>query len=482
MTIAPTLNTQVSFEPSLFPKAAQLFNAAHSGKYRIIVCGGAVRGGKTFGVGGTLVTLHRRFPGARSMVVRDTLPNLRTTTLPTIEKLMPQSFVKQFKGDPQFQWKFTNGGSFQFFAEQDATDKERKRWNGLEMNWIWLEQAEELQRATYDKALERLGSYFIPKHVGKQPHPILFITVNPTSTWVREEFYDKFLAGTLPDYVCYIPMTIDDNAALEPSFRESLNMLKLTNPIKYKIFVEGNWDVKEKTGGEWYHEFDYGRHTGTVPFLPELTNDVHISLDFNTVPYMTMGCFQVDLQPFVLQIRFFREYCLATPNNRTDRLCGRLITDYLIKYPRPVTYHGDRQGENRVEGEGNFRRFDRVRTSLAPYLHNRSNQVNKAVTVSSVMRDFINDVLAGVVIWNGRRIEILIDEKACPTLIEDLATTLEDSTGIKKEHAKDAKGDKYEKNGHALSMFTYGVGAVLWDAFREWKKQRGKIGEETTSD
>jgi hypothetical protein len=474
---AHIINTQVSFEPSLFPKAAQLFHAAHSGRYRIIVCGGAIRGGKSYGVGGVLMTLLKRFPHSRSMVVRDALPNLRTTTLPTVEKLIPQSFIKKFKGDPQFNWQFTNGSSFQFFSEQDSTDPERKRWNGLEMNYIWLEQAEELQRATYEKALERLGSYFIPKHLGRQPHPIIFITVNPTDTWVKEEFYDKWLEGTLPDDVCYIPMTIDDNGGLEESFRQSLQMLKVSNPIKYKIFVEGRWDVREKTGGEWYHEFDYGKHTvakeqGGVPFLPELMNDVHGTFDFNTTPYMTMLGFQLRPVGPRLQIRFFKEYTLANPKNRTDALCGALINEYLVKFPRSFTYHGDRQGENRVEGEGNFRRFDRVRSTMAPYLHSRSNQVNKAVVVNMQFRDFINDVLAGVL-----PVDILIDEENCPNLIRDLATTKEANGTIKKEMGTDANGTRYEKNGHCLSAFTYGVGAVLYDIYQQWKKQRGRLAE-----
>ncbi|GAB4052514.1 phage terminase large subunit [Spirosoma litoris] len=477
MTAIPT-NTQVSFNPERFPKAALLFNAAHSGKYRVIVCGGAIRGGKSFGVGGVLVTLHKRFPYSRSIVVRDSLQTLRITTLPTVEKLIPQNFIKKFKGDPQFQWKFTNNSSFQFFSEQDATDPERKRWNGLETNYIWLEQAEELQEATYDKALERLGSYFIPKHLGLQPPPILFVTVNPTDTWAKTKFYEPWLNGTLPDHICYIPMTIDDNGGLEPSFRESLNMLRQTNPIKYKIFVEGRWDVREKTGGEWYHEFDYGKHTvgkdkGGVPFLPSSPGDVHGTYDFNTVPYMTLLLFQPVRSLAKVQLRFFKEYCLASPNNSTAKVCEFAARDYLFPFRRTFTYYGDRQGENRVEGEGNFRRFDRVRSTLAPFLHSRSNQVNKAVVVNTLMRDFINDVLAGLV----PGVEILIDEDNCPNLIKDLATTKEVSNGIKKEIGKDANGNRYEKNGHCLSAFTYGVGTYLYDIFLQWKKRRGKIGE-----
>ncbi len=473
----PILNTQVSFDPARFPKAAELFHAAHSGLYWLIICGGAIRGGKSYGVGGVLMTLHKRYAGTRSFVVRNTLQTLRETTLPTVEKLIPTSFVKQFKGDPQFLWKFTNGSSFQFFSEQDHMDPERKRWNGIEANYIWLEQGEELRSITFDKALERRGSYFVPANVGVTPPSIIFVTVNPTDVqWVRK-YYDAYVAGTLGELypgVCYIPMTIEDNGSPEAAqFKVGLQELKRVNPIKYKIYVEGNWDVREKTGGEWYHEFDYNKHTGAVPFLPALPTDVHGTYDFNTVPYMTLLGFQIENLPNRMRLRFFKEYCFANPNNSTAKVSEALAKEYLLPHRKSFTYHGDRQGENRVEGEGNFRRFDRVRTTLAPFLHSRSNGVNKSVVVSSLFRDFINDVLAGMTAG----VEIVIDETNCPNLIKDLADTKEGTTGILKEKGKDANGVTYEKNGHCLSAFTYGVGSVLYPEFLRWKKQRGILTE-----
>jgi hypothetical protein len=474
------MSTQVeavglSFNRQKFPKAALLLNAALSGRYRVIIMGGAVRGGKSFGIGGTLFTLqHDEYPHSRSIVVRDTLQTLRNTTLPTIEKLMPAFRPKSFKGDPQFLWKFQNNSSFQFFAEQDSTDPEHKRWDGLEVNYIWLEQVEGLTRKTFDKALERVGSYFIPKHLGTQPPPIIFVSLNPTDDWPREVFYDPYINGTLPDDWLYIPANIFDNAGLEQSYIESLQTLKITNPIRYKRYVEGNWDVREKTGGEWYGSFDYGKHTGKAPFKPELLTDVHSSFDFNVVPYMSNGNFQVDMVNSRLQIRFFKEYCLSAPDNRTDRVCQHLIRDYLGPYRKSVTYHGDRQGENRIEGMGNVRRFDDVRATLKPYLHARSNQVNKAVVVNSMSRDFVNDLLAG-----HFPVDILIDEDNCPNLIKDLATTKEGANGIHKEMGKDANGNRYEKNGHCLSWFTYGVLSIpeVYSLFQQWKRQRGTMAE-----
>lgn len=467
-SLAPTEQVLVSFDPVKHSKAAELFHAAHSGRYRIIICGGAVRGGKSYSVFGTLMTLHKRYPGSRSMVVRDSLQTLRDTTLPTVEKAIPRNFVQKFLGDPRFVWKFNNSSSFQFFSEQDSTDPERKRWNGLEMNFIWLEQVEELQETTFDKALERLGSYFIPKHVGEQPKPILFMTVNPTDTWVRR-YYDMYQEGTLPPDICYIPMFTTDNGSLEQTYWDSLQMLKITNPAKYKRFVEGDWDVREKTGGEWYWAFDWLKHATNVPYNSTLP--VHVSLDFNVIPYMTMLCAQVSQEAGRFKIRFFKEYCLKHPDNRTDRLCQALIRDYLRHhFPAGVYYYGDRQGNNRIEGRGDERRFDDLVKAIGPYLRNNSDRTNSRVVVNLAFRDFINDLLSGLL-----PVDIEIDEEQCPELCKDLANTKEAPTGgIKKEKAKDAHGSQYEKNGHALSAFTYLIGSLLYDMFVSWREGKMK--------
>ena len=233
-----------------------------------------------------------------------------------------------------------------------------------------------------------------------------------------------WVTNTLPDNICVINFMLDDNGALDPAFKESLEQLKLKNPAKYKRFVKAMWDVREKTGGEWYHEFDYLKHTrskeeGGVPFLPDIP-EVHGTYDFNTVPYMTLLLFQLQRASMKLQIRFFKEYCYANPSNSTAKVSEAAAKDYLMPFRKSFTYHGDRQGENRVEGEGNFRRFDRVRSTLAPFLHSRSNGVNKAVVVSAIWRDFINDVLAG----NVPDVEVLIDEEKCPNLVKDLGKTV----------------------------------------------------------
>jgi len=65
-----------------------------------------------------------------------------------------------------------------FFAEGYEKDKDLTRWDGLEVNFILLEQIEGLQEITLQKAMERVGSYVI--HGKKQPAPLILITVNPT--------------------------------------------------------------------------------------------------------------------------------------------------------------------------------------------------------------------------------------------------------------------------------------------------------------
>lgn len=224
-----------------FDKAAQFLNAALSGKYRVIIYGGAIRGGKTFNSLAVLVLLHKIYPQSRSVITRDSWKTMKRAVYPSARKAIPENFIAKFNASDYY-WKFANGSEMFFYPENYDADKELKQWDGLEVNFILLEQAEGLHHICFDKALERVGSFMVPN--GKQPPPLLLVTMNPNSTWARQ-FHDQWRNGELPKNWLYIPARIDDNPHIDASYKESLQELKKSNPAKYKRYVEGDWDVEE---------------------------------------------------------------------------------------------------------------------------------------------------------------------------------------------------------------------------------------------
>lgn len=438
--------TTAMFDVSNFPKAGEFINAVLSQKYRVICYGGAVRGGKTFSSIAALMLLHKLYPMSRSAIVRDTQDNLTRNVLPTLDKLLPEKFVKKANQSAPQKWLFKNNSFMQFFAESYDSDKEGKRWNGFELNFILLEQAEELQQSTFEKALERLGSYVLPKGY-KQPQPILMITVNPNKGWVKDLIYDRWKNGTLPEDWLYIPAKITDNPYIPESYLQSLQTLKVTNPVKYERFVNGDWEIEEPTGVEFYSSFNRTKHVGHYPFLPSIPI-IHLTYDFNSLPYMTQVGIQVvkDEVNRKTQVRIFREWCLRPPNNTAAAVTQAFSNEFKGKNIA-VYYYGDASGKNRIPGKGDERAFDDIEEGLlrGGFLHNNSDRVAKRNMNVLKRRDFINDLLEE---YKYPDIEIRVDE-SCVETIKDFEKVKQDMFGKVKEREKDkALGISYEKLGH----------------------------------
>lgn len=441
------------FDVSNFPKAGEFLNACLSGQYRVICYGGAVRGGKTFTSLASLMLLHKRYPYSRSAIVRDTQDNLTRNVLPSLEKLMPETFVKKYNASAPQKWLFRNNAYMQFFAESYETDKEGKRWNGFELNFILLEQAEELQQSTFEKALERLGSYVVPP--GQvQPPPLMLITVNPNKGWLKELIYDRWVAGTLPPDWLYIPAKITDNPFIPESYLRTLDNLKITNAVKYERFVNGDWEIEEPSGVEFYSSFNRTRHVGHYPYLPEIPI-IHLTYDFNSMPYMTQVGIQVkrDEATRKTQVRIFREWCLRPPNN-TAAAVTKAFSDEFKGKGISIFYYGDASGKNRIPGKGDERAFDDVEDGLLQggFLHNTSDRVAKRNMNVLKRRDFVNKLLEE---YSWPDIEIRIDE-SCTETIKDLEKVKQDMFGKVKERDKDKLlGVSYEKLGHTSDALDY---------------------------
>lgn len=245
------------------PKQRLYTEAVLSGRYRELYYGGAIRGGKSFAVMATLFLLCLIFPGSRWAIVRKDLPTLRRNILPVFEKM--RLFTGGFMGRMlQDTWTATarNGSQIILFSESLDTDPHYNRWRGLEVNGIWLEEANELDERSYEKAKERAGSYIIPG-IARQPLPYIFLTSNPAGNWVKRRFYLPWKNQTLAPYQFYIPATPFDNPYLTAEYLEAL---KGMNERDYKIFVLGDWD--ELTGAA-IEELDPRVHLMPPFMIPE---------------------------------------------------------------------------------------------------------------------------------------------------------------------------------------------------------------------
>jgi len=261
----------------LSPKQSEAFELATSGEKDIVLYGGAIRGGKTYWLLTTFCYLASTYPKSRWVIVRESLPTLKRTTLVSFAALLSEGldkYVQEFNRDT-FTVTFRNQSQIIFMAESFDTDKELNRFRGLEINGAGAEEINELQEATFYKLIERSGTWL---KAGEVPSVIL-ATCNPTHNWVKAKFYDRWRDGLLPEKWAYIQAKITDNPFIPASYLESLkaNMM----PTDYQRFVEGDWEAIEVKNQFAYNFKDH--HIKPCDHLPE--RELIISMDFNIEPF-----------------------------------------------------------------------------------------------------------------------------------------------------------------------------------------------------
>lgn len=232
-----------------------------------------------------------------------------------------------------------------------------------------------------------------------------------------------------------------------------------------------------KTGGEWYPSFRRDWHVGAVNYLPGKA--VHLTWDFNSLPYMTCLLFQIDyitkymdetgakyaapgvgLKPFeVMQIRFFREYCFGKfgqpgtgLRNSTEEICSQFNEDF-DPLQTEIYYYGDASGNSSIPGLGSLNNYKILEEKLYSFIHNYSKRVRIPNVGVNARRGLLNRILAGKI----PEIEIIFDESMEFT-INDFEQVKEGVDGkIKAKETDSDTGKKYEAVGHPTDSAEYGV-------------------------
>jgi len=466
------IEKKIVFEPS--PKQMEFINAVFSNKYRVIMFGGAIRGGKTYAGLGALLLLCKFYPGSVWAVVRDSLPTLKRNTIPSFLKLCPQSFIETYNQEKQLV-TFINGSKILFFPENYDDDKELNRWKGLEVNGFLLEEVNELQEVSFNKAIERAGSHIISGGV-KQPKPLIMMTCNPANNWVKERVYTRWKEGKLPDHWTYIPSKITDNPYISEEYKESLKDLPL---YQYKVFVEGDWDIQLKVGGEYLKCFELDKHVIQNPDTPDGENGLydpslplHISWDDNVNPYLPCGIFQIHTKPIMVNgkeindvtVYMIDEIAAKTPLNNVDKVCQE-ITRRFPAHKAGMYIYGDataKKEDTKLEQGHNF--YTLVIGYLKEFhpqscvMEHNPNVVPRAMWMNSILEKEVG------------RIRILIGSN-CKTAINDFIDLKEDENGgkAKRKEKNPTTGVTSQVVGHFTDLLEYFMVSRFSQKFSEWQ-------------
>ncbi len=445
---------------------------------------GGTGSGKSYGDGIITYRLFSEFPQCRGLIAANFYDQLTKSTMFRIrevwkdlgvieynEKLKTGDYVIDKKPPREFNTEshnfdnYNNIISFKWGAVIFTASLDNyEALSGVEISWAVLDETwQTKEEAVKEVILHRLRQPGI-KIDGRNVNPMYISTTPARTAWINDWFrlddyakeindviYDKDkyfhkIVGNKNIIICsiysnernlpsnYIPNLISEHTDRNGKLKESGKRLIFANP-----FV--------RAGGEFYSSFDRITHTGDVPFIDGLP--IHISFDFNVVPYITMTVWQAQRKDNILWLRQIDEFCLKSPLNKTEKLCQEFERHYSTKCKSGLFYYGDATGKN--QDTRGLNDYQIVENSLRLYLNNYSKRVAYKNPSVSSRRQFINNILD-----EKYNIRILIDRK-CRESIRDLEFVKEDATGHKlKEKVKDElTGQTYEPLAHCSDSLDY---------------------------
>lgn len=230
---------------------------------KFVAYGGARGGGKSWALRRKLVLMCLRYPGLRCLLVRRTLPELRSNHL---APLLAEYGAILTYSERDKTLSLGNGSKITLgycSAERDAL-----RYQGQEYDVIALDEATQLSEYQFSifKACCR-GTSDVPRRI--------YLTCNPGGighAWVKRLFIDReYRNGENPDDYTFIPATVFDNGILTRADPDYVRRLETLPPKLRDAWLYGKWDIFE---GQFFTEFDESRHVCAESAIPTARHTV----------------------------------------------------------------------------------------------------------------------------------------------------------------------------------------------------------------
>lgn len=242
---------------------------------------------------------------------------------------------------------------------------------------------------------------------------------------------------------------------------------RLNDPDYYNIYALGEWGVI-RTGSEFFGSFNRGKHSGERLYRQDLP--IHISVDNNVLPYISVSYWQVDLSAGI-KIWQFHETCAESPNNtvkKSSKLVGKYLKD--IGYCDKVYLHGDAstKAANSIDDEKRSWMDLFIDTLQKEGFEIEDKVGNKNPSVA-MTGEFINAIFDEIV----PGIEIGIDE-SCTVSIEDYMSVQKDANGaiLKTKVKNKITMQTYEEHGHLSDTFRYVVADLCHEEYTAFSNRR----------
>ncbi len=237
-------------------------------KAKYIAYGGARGGGKSWALRRKIILMCLRYPGLRCLLVRRTLPELRSNHL---APLLAEYGAILTYSERDKELSLENGS--RIILGYCAAERDALRYQGQEYDIIAIDEATQLSEYQFSvfKACLR-GTSEVPRRI--------YLTCNPGGVghaWVKRLFVDRdYRQSEDPDDYAFIPATVFDNGILTRADPDYVRRLETLPPKLREAWLYGKWDIFE---GQFFTEFDEERHVCLECRIPKARHTV-VALDY----------------------------------------------------------------------------------------------------------------------------------------------------------------------------------------------------------
>jgi hypothetical protein len=286
------------------------------------------------------------------------------------------------------------------------------------------------------------------------------------SHWIRKVLFD----GEYAAQATRIKANYYDNHFInQQEYESKLRLIANGNAGIFNAIANGEWGMV-RTGYEFWKQFSETKHVKSVKIEP---TTIHVSLDENVNPYVTVSCWQLFVDRKLL--RQVHELACRSPENNAPKAARKLAAWlHSIDYKDVVFIYGDPSASRKSTVDANNSSFyDKFIEVLRASGFTVISRVAKSHPEVALSAAFINEIYESNL--GGWSIEI---SDMCFTSIEDYILVKEDAEGkMLKEKVKDEKSNvTYEPQGHFSDAKRYFITKVLDREFNTYKAKRKRTG------
>lgn len=412
-----------------------------------VIFGGQAGGGKSVLISLWMDYMCRTYPGVRGYLGRETLKDIKESVLLTFFDVIKLTGSEAKYKENHSKITYSNGSEI-YLIETFAypSDPNFDSFGSREYTFGSIEEGV----TTVKRAADILISRTRYMHDKYDLYPKQLITLNPGDGWIKDDIVIPQMETGIPKRKSdiFIPATLNSNPNKEFRERYAKTLEENLSAFDRERLLNGNWNAKPKSGAEFLKNFNIDLHVGLPEYDPDLA--IHMSLDENVNPHITVGLYQIKEVREIREIRQIAEICNKPPLNTRQQAC--LSFKKMFPGHKAGLYiYGDASSmKNETDKEYGENFFTDIMAGLKEY--NPSLRVPSKNPPVVSKGGFLNLILEKCY----RKISLIV-HRDCKFCISDYAYAMESSDGsiLKKKVTDPNTGIQYEKHGHGIDQLSY---------------------------